>query len=234
MPPPYLELDYQQTPMGDLMLRVRRSPSLDGAKVYEVKLNDEFLMSSVVTDSEVALAELALEAWGDAPCRVLVGGLGLGHTAAAALAYERVQHVAVIEALKPVIDWHERRLVPAADTLIDDPRCELIHDDFFKRIGHPPAADTKPYDLILLDIDHSPTSWLHTTHTAFYTPEGLSTIAQHLSPRGIFAIWSAERPDAEFLTRLEAGFASVEAHEIAYVHPMLHETERNAVVVAQL
>ena len=70
---------------GELILRVRESPSLQGARVYEVKLDGAFLMSSAVNRSEVALADLAIEAVGEQPCDVLVGNLGLGHTAKAAL-----------------------------------------------------------------------------------------------------------------------------------------------------
>jgi hypothetical protein len=79
------ELDYHQTPLGELILRRRLSPSAPGEPVYEVKLNDEMLMSSVVNASERAMARLALELLADRPCDVLVGGLGLGYTAAAAL-----------------------------------------------------------------------------------------------------------------------------------------------------
>lgn len=115
------ELDYQQTPLGELVLRRRRSPSLQNELVYEVKLGDEMLMSSSVNESERALARLALDRLGEGACDVLIGGLGLGYTAAAALDYPQVRRVDVIELLGPVIAWHHARLVPASGNICDDP-----------------------------------------------------------------------------------------------------------------
>ncbi len=52
------ELDYRPTPIGALSLRRRRELSL-GLDVFEIKLGDEYLMSSLFTASEIALARLA-------------------------------------------------------------------------------------------------------------------------------------------------------------------------------
>jgi len=54
------ELDYRRTPLGDLILRRRRVLSLEGREVFEVKLGDEFLMSSLFNEGEIALARLGL------------------------------------------------------------------------------------------------------------------------------------------------------------------------------
>jgi hypothetical protein len=51
------ELDYRLTPIGGLILRRRRDLSL-GVDIFEIKLGDEFLMSSLFTASEIALARL--------------------------------------------------------------------------------------------------------------------------------------------------------------------------------
>ena len=80
----FQELDFQRTPYGDISLRRRREPRAGNVEVYEVKLGDEFLMSSLFTASEVALAEYGLAALNRAPLTVVVGGLGLGYTAQAA------------------------------------------------------------------------------------------------------------------------------------------------------
>ena len=53
------ELDYRPTPIGALSLRRRRELKL-GVDVFEIKLGDEFLMSSLFTASEIALARLGL------------------------------------------------------------------------------------------------------------------------------------------------------------------------------
>ena len=79
------ELDFQRTPLGDLTLRRRRVAALDGMEVFEVKLGDAFLMSSMFHEVEVALADLGLASLDGGPFDVVVGGLGLGYTAVAAL-----------------------------------------------------------------------------------------------------------------------------------------------------
>jgi hypothetical protein len=79
------ELDYQKTRMGDLVLQRRRMLSLNGREVYEVKLGEDYLMSSLFHDAEEALAHIGLGALDGADWDVVVGGLGLGYTAAAAL-----------------------------------------------------------------------------------------------------------------------------------------------------
>ncbi len=233
MSPSFQELDYQQTPLGELILRQRRSPSLDGQAVFEVTLNGEFLMSSVVTRSEEALATLALDAWGENFCDVLIGGLGLGCTAAAILRSKLVRRAKVIELLQPVIDWHNRHLLPASDTLLGDPRCELVHTDFFRYVADAAHMPHRRYDLILLDIDHSPEAWLHPSHESFYAVNGLMELVESLTPNGIFGLWSAESPSEPFIQRLQTVFSRVEQHPITYHHPMLHQQETNVVVIAR-
>jgi spermidine synthase len=102
------ELDWSETRMGVISLRRRIEPSLQ-VDVYEVKLGDEFLMSSLFTVAEVELARLGLAQAVDADLDVVVGGLGLGYTAQTALA-ARVRSLIVVEALGEVIGWQQRAL----------------------------------------------------------------------------------------------------------------------------
>lgn len=78
------EIDWRPTAMGDISLRRRRDPASD-TDVYEVKLGDEFLMSSLFTTGEIALAELGLAKLPCTELDIAVGGLGLGYTAEAVL-----------------------------------------------------------------------------------------------------------------------------------------------------
>lgn len=72
------ELDYRPTPIGALSLRRRRELSL-GVDVFEIKLGDEYLMSSLFTASEVALARLGIAALAGDSFDIVVGGLCLGY-----------------------------------------------------------------------------------------------------------------------------------------------------------
>ena len=119
------ELDWQETRMGELNLR-RRTDSQSGELIYEVKLGDEYLMSSLFTVAEEELARLGLAATDGGSLAVLVGGLGLGYTAVTALEDNRVARLDVIDALPAVIGWHERHLLPVSTKLVDDPRTTLV------------------------------------------------------------------------------------------------------------
>ena len=120
------ELDYGLTPLGELILRRREVLSLDRAEVFEVKLDGEFLMSSIVNDAEIALAEFALPLVACDRCDVLVGGLGLGYTAKAALDAEVVvvnHHLFFADLwLK---DEGVAELLPACNTVILDEAHQL-------------------------------------------------------------------------------------------------------------
>ncbi len=230
------ELDYQQTELGELILRRRRLSSLGGVEVFEVKLGDSFLMSSLFTKVEVALAELGLVELTNPPFEVVVGGLGLGYTARAALDYPGVISVAVIDAFPAVIGWHERGLVPLGPRLASDSRCRFIAADFFARVDShalDPAHPGKKFDAILLDIDHSPRDLLHSRHQAFYGREGLRGLNRHLRPGGVFAMWSDDPPDDEFHTDLDEEFAEARAHIVSFYNPLLECDSASTVYVAK-
>lgn len=222
------ELDWQETPMGELTLRRRQEPTL-GVDVFEVKLGDEFLMSSLFTVAEEALADLGLAATAGEKLSVLVGGLGLGYTAVAALADVRVASLEVVEALRAVIDWHERGLLPASAMLTGDVRTTLVLDDFFDMMRREPANQ---YDAILLDIDHSPRHQLDPGHADLYTETGLERVSSHLAPRGVFALWSDDPPDDEFLARLGSVFDSATAHTVDFDNALTGGISSNTVYVA--
>jgi hypothetical protein len=166
------ELDWSETLMGVISLRRRIEPSLN-VDVYEVKLGDEFLMSSLFTVAEVELARLGLAEALDADLDVVVGGLGLGYTAQAALNDARIHSLVVVEALGEVIGWHRRALLPDTAELVSDPRVRLQRGDFFamadSTTGFDPEAPGRRFHAVLLDIDHTPRHVLHRA-TARSTP----------------------------------------------------------------
>ncbi|MBT6278113.1 MAG: spermidine synthase, partial [Chromatiales bacterium] len=210
------ELGAHQTSVGWLTLRKRSELRLGGELVYEVKLGDEFLMSSLFTAGEVALAELGLGATSAGKLDVVVGGLGLGYTAATALADDRVKRLRTIDAEAAVIGWHRDALVPLGAQLRDDPRSQFVHGDFFAiardaergfSLDDPDAR----CDVLLLDVDHSPSYWLNPAHAPFYSAQGLTRMREQLEPGGVFALWSNEPVDEGFMTVLGTVFNSTDA-----------------------
>lgn len=227
------ELDWQKTPMGEISLRRRRELSL-GIDIFEVKLGDEFLMSSLFTAAEIELARLGLAQTQGDDLDVVVGGLGLGYTATAALEDANVRSLIVIEALGPVIAWHQRGLLPVSERLTADARCTLMQDDFFKWASTGGAdASAQRYHAILLDIDHTPHAVLHPSHAAFYSVEGLGRMARHLHPGGVFALWSDAAPDEEFIALLAQVFEDPKAHVVRFANPLRGGESTNSVYVAR-
>ncbi len=228
------ELDYRDTPWGEISLRRRFDPAL-GADLYEVRLGEEFLMSSRFTAGEIELARLGLAPLGAEPLDVVVGGLGLGYTARAVLDVPRVRSMLVVDALAPVIDWHRRGLVPLGRGLSADPRCEFINGDFFA-LADSHAIDSRDperrFHAILVDIDHSPRHVLSESHRGLYTGAGLARLANHLKPQGVFALWSNDPPDDEFIATLRSVFSSCSAEVVTFHNPLQDRDASNTVYVA--
>jgi spermidine synthase len=235
MHPRFAELGWASTRIGEISLRRRLEPTT-GTEVYEVKLDDEYLMSSLFTVAEEELARLALAALPDTPCDVVVGGLGLGYTARTVLTDERVRSLIVVEALEPVIDWHRRGLLPEAGTLTADPRAIMLEGDFFALVrdgnGFDPAAPDRRFDAIVVDIDHSPGNILDPTHADLYTTAGLNRLVSRLRPGGVFGLWSDDAPDEAFLALLRRCFATATAHVVTFANPLTESRSANTVYVA--
>ncbi|MFC5525368.1 hypothetical protein ACFPPA_06390 [Rhodanobacter ginsengisoli] len=217
------EIDYCPTPIGAVSLRRRFELTLK-REVYEIKLDDEFLMSSLFTASEEALARLGLAALEGGQLDVVVGGLGLGYTARAVLEHDKVAALAVVEMLAPVIQWHRKGLLPLGPELVADPRCRFVQGDFFALAGSAqgfdPESPGRRFDAILLDIDHSPEALLDQRSTSFYQPDGLRALTAHLKPGGIFGLWSNDRPDPAFTARLAGVFAEAWAEPVTFDNPL--------------
>ncbi|MGU9979468.1 spermidine synthase [Phreatobacter sp. HK31-P] len=232
----FQELDYRDTPIGGLSLRRRREHRL-GTDVYEIKLGDEFLMSSLFTASEIALADLGLKPFADRAIDVAVAGLGLGYTAKAVLDHGNVASLVVVEMLEPVIGWHRKGLLPLGTALADDPRCRFIPGDFFalaaSRDGLDPMEPQRQFDALLVDIDHSPDALLDERSTGFYTTEGLTAVARHVRPGGIFGLWSDALPDPAFVDRLAGVFAGASAEPVTFHNPLLDEPYTQTVYLAR-
>ena len=228
------ELGFQKTKLGELTLRRRVEPLLGNLEVLEVKLGDEYLMSSLFTESERQLASLALAPL-SGKLDVVIGGLGLGYTAVEALRNPLVSDLLVIDLFQEIIDWHKDGLVPNGDVLADDRRCELRQGDFFEltRSGFDTHAPGRKFDAVLVDIDHSPEHFLDASNRLFYTTEGLTGVYGQLKPNGCFALWSNEAASEAFTQHLKDIFGSANAHNVQFPNPYTNGESVNSVYVAQ-
>ena len=215
MPLSFEVLDSEETSIGMLYLRRRKLPDGSGTVVTEVMLDGALLMSSENTVSERALATsaLALHAGGGG-LRVLVGGLGLGYTAHAALASGRVAALAVVDRLPKVGEWLHAGHLPLSAELAADERLTLIEADVYESLLGP--APDRPWDLLLIDVDHAPKNRLDEASAPFYTVEGQRRVAQHLAPGGVLAVWSSEGDDA-FAGVLDEVYPYAEREQVSWI-----------------
>ena len=187
-PPKLEEIERIDTDIGTFIVGRRKVVGI-APWVYEILIGDDLLMSSLDPVSERILSTSALNRHhGDGPLRVLVGGLGLGYTAEAALEDPRVASVRVMEKMDFVIDWMKAGHFPLSEQFASDPRLEIVKADVYEYLLGP--AD-ESFDLILVDVDHAPYAMLSGESAPFYTVKGQRAVARHLRPGGILGVWSA-------------------------------------------
>jgi spermidine synthase len=229
------ELARAETPLGEIVLRRRLEP-LSQQDIVEVILAGDGLMSSLFTHGEEQLAHLGLAAVTSDSLDVVVGGLGLGYTALTVLRDERVRTLHVVDTLDVVIGWHRQHLVPLGAELTGDSRCTLVHGDFFALVDQdPPMLDPSApaqFDAVLADIDHSPRHLLDPSHAGLYTPRGLAQVSRHLRPDGVFALWSNDPPDADFVADLQRCFARVDAQIVSFWNFLVDARTSSTIYVA--
>ncbi|MDA1051355.1 MAG: hypothetical protein O3C40_12865 [Planctomycetota bacterium] len=218
MNPSKLEiLAYEDTPLGPLCLRRRELLSEPGTFVTEVTLNHEFLMSSYNTDSERAISNRSIEIHGGSNLKALVGGLGLGYTASELLSHENVASVEVVEFLPQVIDWLRNGLVPLSAKLNAAAHLQITAGDVYQRLLNEPR---KQFDLIVIDVDHSPSDQLGEEDHEFYTAAGLSRAKSHLREGGILAVWSYAE-SSSFSEALRSTFERVFVEPIKTINTLV-------------
>lgn len=235
--PRFEEIDFRKTSLGDLILRKRTILSLGNREIYEIILGNSFLMSSLFTVVEQELSRLGLAAtissFPGEKLDVVVGGLGLGYTARAALEFPEVGSLRIVDFLAPVIEWHEKELVPLGKDLNDDPRCRYLLGDFFDlSLGEGYDPEIAEFHVVLLDIDHSPEHLLTDENALFYSTEGLRKFSRKIKPGGVFGLWSDDPPEEAFMASLGAVFESVESHVIRFHNPIQEKDFESTVYVA--
>lgn len=194
------------TPQGELQLQQWLHP-VEEKPVYEIIFNGVFLMASYNERSEKALATLAIEPLASVRegVRVLIGGLGMGHTLRAALDFGEVQIVEVVEIEEHIIRWARGIFSELNGSACFDHRVGLIEMD----LGDYLFRTEKTYDAIILDVDNGPTWLALGSNRRLYERQTLIRIRDLLSSGGVFTVWAAERSKA-FEGRLEEVFERVE------------------------
>ncbi len=158
------------------------------------------LMGSRAHGSEDELARLACRKIADRTrARVLIGGLGMGFTLAAALQYLNADvEVVVAELVPAVVRWNKGDLGAVAGNPLADPRTTVIEGDVAKII----RTERQGYDAILLDVDNGPAGMTRKKNNRLYSIDGLAATYTALRPLGLLAVWSAG-PDRKFTQRLQ-------------------------------
>jgi len=196
---PWEHLDIGQVPgeRGQLTLHRRGGE-------YSIRIDGEELMNSRVHDSEEALARLGC---GYVAARkeaaVLIGGLGMGYTLAAALDELKADaRVTVAELVPKVIEWNRGVLAELAGAPLEDTRCRVFEGD----VGGLLKGCKESFDAIVLDVDNGPQPLTRLDNAWLYSREGLTAAHRALCTGGVLAVWSSG-PDEEFARRLwQTGF----------------------------
>lgn len=195
------------------MLSTVKIPN-EGGELKLMQRGDEFsirlsgvrgeLMNNRMHNSEEELAELGCAHLKSVEgAQVLVGGLGMGFTLAAALkAVTATSIVTVAELIPAVVEWNKGPLGESAGRPLEDPRTRVCVGDVAALF-----TDAKPaFDAILLDVDNGPEGITHADNNWLYSSAGLEAIYATLHPEGMLAIWSAGS-DSMFVIQLKkAGF----------------------------
>lgn len=168
---------------GEVVLRRRTA---DGVVVHELIINGVFAMDSRETSTEELLAEYAVARPG---AQVLVGGLGLGYTAAALLA-TRLSRLVVVEIEDCLVEWARDGRTPTLAAVTADPRVELWIADIHQVLSEP--APGAGWDAIVLDVDNGPDFLIHQENARLYAVPALDLAVARLAPGGMLVVWCQE------------------------------------------
>jgi spermidine synthase len=196
---PWELLDSAPVPGGGETLSLHRR----GAE-FSIRVDGNELMNSRAHGSEDALAELACARLAECPSpTILIGGLGMSYTVAAALPRLGDQaRVVVAELVPAVIAWNRGPLAGLAGHPLKDIRVSVREIDVARIL----QTEQQAYDAILLDVDNGPEGLTRSGNDWLYTRAGLAAAHAALKPSGVLAVWSAS-PEPAFSRLLrQTGF----------------------------
>ena len=201
---PWERIERAATPDSGVELSLHRR-----GDEFSIRVGQAEVMSSRQHGSEDALAELVCDRIAERPSpRVLIGGLGMGYTLAAAARRLPARATLVVAELVPaVVEWNRGPLAELAGRPLDDPRVEIRVENVADTIA------SATWDGIALDVDHSPDSWIVSGNASLYSKTGLASLRRALAPAGVLSVWSAA-PSEAFTRRLRKARFAVETHTL--------------------
>ncbi len=196
---PWEEIDRAKVPgQENAVILLKRGAELS------IRTAGTELMNSRCHGSEEAMAAITctrLKQKSDV--RILIGGLGMGYTLAAALGQSKPDtRITVAELIPAVVRWNREHLGHLAGTPLDDSRVSVRTEDVAITIG----KQSSTWDAILLDVDNGPNGLTRNANDRLYGSSGLKSAFSALYPGGILAIWSSGA-NPVFIRRLkQCGF----------------------------
>jgi spermidine synthase len=187
---------------------------------FTLRVHDTELMSSGAHESEDALAQLACTKLNHvAEPVILIGGLGMGYTLAAALkSVGPAAKVIVAELIAGVVEWNRGPLSHLAGHPLSDPRVSVRVQDIAMSL----QTEAEAFDAILLDVDNGPEGLTRDSNNWLYSPDGLTSAYTALRPNGVLAVWSST-PEKTFAMRLrKMGFEVEEVRVASSSHDDRH------------
>ena len=209
----YVEVARARSDRGEIVLRARRDPDAPAGAptVLELRVNGVFVMDTVETTTETALARAALDQV-ESPASVLVGGLGLGYTVHEVLADNRVEQLVVAEIEDALVQWFRDGTIPHGRPFLADGRVAISVADVQQVVDE---SAPESFDLILLDVDNGPDFLVFEQNAGIYESVFLQQARAALRPGGVVAVWSStESP------RLAAAMTEVFGDCTSQDHPV--------------
>lgn len=192
---PWEEIERAEIPGGEeeVILR-KRGPE------FSIRIAATELMNSRIHGSEDALAELTCSRISRKPGRrILIGGLGMGYTLAAALQHSGYDSlITVAELIPAVIRWNREHLGHLAGNPLADGRVFVRQEDVAETI----TREKSIWDAIILDVDNGPDGITRKVNDRLYGMSGLKNAFLALRTGGVLSIWSSGT-DEQFTSRLK-------------------------------
>jgi len=207
---PYTKLAETSTPEGESLELFQHDES------YFISSNGQRLMTSLAHGSEEELARMACQPFRAAKQpKVLIGGLGMCYTLAAAVESlpQKGANFVVAELTEAILEWNKTFMKGMHPGLLDDPRVQVRIKPVQKIMGEA----SNEYSAIMLDVDNGPSAFHGENNDSLYTLEGIHLAKNALKDGGVLAVWSAYS-DPKYTKLLRKAGLDVSVVEVPAAH----------------